>query len=498
MISLTPISASPIQVPYHLLHDLTVVRPPKVKIADHIQNLAATWNNPIASTFAIKISSADSVPALLNAIDLILCSQENLYRKSNDVCPADSYDTMEEDSDPLSRFNDLEDLVSDGDNLPQFLVEDKGYDQELKKRRKRKTMDQALTIAAAMTCLRLSDVICHGLLPQIEKGLETLSFPLGTDFSSLFPARKILTNIGDLRKSSDLYSLEKAVCQHWPDVLLIGTTAIVMKTSASSRSFFKSVSAWKDTASEAVSNVVQENLREPMKAISKLLFEKPAGNEMQEAVERSRQALQRMIDVAAERSFYKDELKRTSAGGMEGIMKTFELEMRSPIKGALTGKLLRAVSKTLERRNGEELRGRQGLIQLQEMKLNFETEMTTVLAMLPVLSAIAIATAGVSGAISWIGSRNQRTREDLLDIVHEVNKCLISEQVGGTETFRSMGLRCLFVWQMGKVLQTGIRDIDPRQVSKLRNDVVKLASPAISVQEHFLQLDLVYRQLSRA
>lgn len=125
--------------------------------------------------------------------------------------------------------------------------------------------------------------------------------------------------------------------------------------------------------------------------------------------------------------------------------------------------------------------------------------------MLPVLSAIAIATAGVSGAISWIGSRNQGTREDLLDIVHEVNKCLISEQVksslqlhrllrcpqartdsqdaqvGGTETFRSMGLRCLFVWQMGKVLQTGIRDIDPRQVSKLRNDVVKLASPAISV-----------------
>lgn len=77
-------------------------------------------------------------------------------------------------------------------------------------------------------------------------------------------------------------------------------------------------------------------------------------------------------------SFYKDELKRTGAGGMEGIMKTFEMEMRSPIKGALTGKLLRAVSKTLERRNGEELRGRQGLIQLQEMKLNFETEMTTV------------------------------------------------------------------------------------------------------------------------
>ena len=47
--------------------------------------------------------------------------------------------------------------------------------------------------------------------------------------------------------------------------------------------------------------MVQENLREPMKAISKLLFEKPAGNEMQEAVERSRKALQRMIDVAAER-----------------------------------------------------------------------------------------------------------------------------------------------------------------------------------------------------
>eukprot|EP00960_Hanusia_phi_P033183 750329-Hanusia_phi.AAC.1 len=396
-----------------------------------INNLAATWNNPTASTFAIKISSADSVPALLNAIDLILCSQENLYRKSNDVCPADSYDTLDEDPDPLSRLNDLDDLLNDGENLPQFLVEEKGYDQDIKKRRTRKTMDQALTIAAAMTCLRLSDVICQGLLPQIEKGAEIIA--------SLSAERvgKILNNIGSLRKSSDLLSLQKAVCQnialfdsnstcvayeeetswvrrrvrenprdslirlraftetvpeklqeikqrgseHSPPTFMQqvetrGNESKALKLIAAlarcisdwnhsychenstffqevlfvllfiphslARRLFKSLCVWKDSFSEAISNVVQENLRQPMKAISKLLFEKPAGNEMQEAVERSRS---QATDLERQ-SFYKDELRRPSVGGMDGIMKRFEQEMRSPIKGALTGKLLRAVHAT--------------------------------------------------------------------------------------------------------------------------------------------------------
>jgi len=236
--------------------------------------------------------------------------------------------------------------------------------------------------------------------------------------------------------------------------------------------------------------VYRDNLQGPVKAIISLVTEKPTSQLMDVSAEAERAALKRMVD-----SFNSEVGKNLKGAGMQGVMSVYAEEVKQPIKGALSGRLLRAA-----------------LIQVQEMKVNFETEMATVqrileaqqlnlqiFAMFPAVALLSVSVRAVYSCLKWIGTDPLRPQMDLEHILHGIARQLLNERAAGEGTEDALiarGKRCLLAWQADDQFRRGQGPGQPpREAIALRKDIVRLGSPKLAV-EHLQSLaDITFKEI---
>ena len=285
--------------------------------------------------------------------------------------------------------------------------------------------------------------------------------------------------------------------RRWPEaaaILALSSVSPLCAAVADPGQLYSTIIRNAGVMASGVAKVFRENLQGPMERIGAALFEKPAAVPMSESAQASRDVLTQMITA------FNRDVSGNRRAGMSGVMAAYEEEVRTPIRSALSGRLLRA-----------------GLIQVQEIKVNFETEMATVQRLLEAqqLNLQAVAMLPALG-LSWVSykvlscvamvpftSDPLRPQLDIESLLHIIGRDIIGERTAlplSSAGFQRRGDRCLRAWQATQVLKAKrVGNImgTSREAAQLRADVARLASPQMSPEHIPLLLDVVFRQLRR-
>lgn len=543
------------------------------EITEHLQGLAAEWDVSSASNYAKAITDASSIDALISSIDQVLhASQMGLAKEGADGADPILAKKTEEDALLLAAALaclGLTDLSSRS-LIPQIVrfrgdaqywserimplwrlsfetlspplgpalatkFPERSLERRIHECKVLKTAADSAAGAAQEALGRLHSALAplgaargteqlrlavHDTTGEMEQVLSRLDLarPSGSDRdkegrdraaekdkangvdarASLLRIRKcavahphlglLLDEQGLLASSHRHYWLQR----RWPEVV-VGVIALAAGVKARDpRELAMTLTSHLQTFAAYSAALLRENLKGPLERIGTMLFEKPTSFGLGNQVKDSTQILKRMVDT------FNTEINGLAArdAGMKGVMGVYEKEIRTPLKGALNGRMLRA-----------------GLIQVQEMKVNFETEMATVqrlletqqlnlqiVAMLPAVTVVVVAGFSLAGFMRFLSKDPLRPQQDLEAVLHDMSRAILAERtkpVGSAAAQRARGHRCLLAWEARRLLYMGSVPVPAREARQLRIDVARLASPQLPPEHLAMHLEGVFRQLPR-